>query len=157
MNRPFYSGCAGHPSLDSVTSQRVAFAATAGVVVAASTLACVSTPNSLLMTTSTASRRAVALPVTSWVACASGGVYQGGARLNRISWCDLAAKTISIDTLGCERCGYSPVRVVAVVAAPTREQLEAVRHPGAEFAAVSWRSRAPPVGQLELPMRQRVA
>ena len=87
----------------------------------------------------------------------AGGVYQDGGRPKRIAWSELSAKTFSIDTMACERCGYSPVRVVAVVAAPTREQLEAIRHPGAEFGAVSWRSRAPPVGQLELPMGQRVS
>ena len=88
---------------------------------------------------------------------ASGVGYHGGGRGNRLSWSELAARTFSVDTLVCERCGYSPLRVIAVVAAPTREQLEAVRHPGASFAVFSMRSRAPPGGQLELPMRQRVA
>ena len=78
----------------------------------------------------------------------AGGEYQGGGRPPRMSWSELSAKTFSIDTLGCERCGYSPLRVVAVVATPTREQLEAVLHPVAVFAALSMRSRAPPVGQL---------
>ena len=49
------------------------------------------------------------------------------------------------------------MRVMAVVSSPTREQLEGVGHPGVVFAAHSERSRAPPVGQLELPMRQRAA
>jgi len=70
-----------------------------------------------------------------------GREYPVGARAPRLSWSELSAKTFSVDTLACERCGYSPLRVVAVAVAPTREQLEAVRHPGAVFAAVSWRSR----------------
>ena len=41
----------------------------------------------------------------------------------------MAAKTFSVDTLACERCGASPLRVVAVVRASTGEQLEAVGHP----------------------------
>ena len=70
---------------------------------------------------------------------------------------ELAARTFSVDTLRCERCGYSPIRVIAVVTAPTREQLEAVRHPEGGFKVLPERSRAPPVGQLRLPFMRRAA
>ena len=50
-----------------------------------------------------------------------------------------------------------PMRVIAVVTSPTREQLEAIRRPGAGFVVRKERSRAPPVGQLRLPFMRRAA
>ena len=80
---------------------------------------------------------------------ATGDEYQGGARAPRVSWSELAAKTFGIDVEECARCRHSPMRVMAVVSSPTREQLEAVRHPGVGIAVLSVRSRAPPSGQQE--------
>ena len=70
-----------------------------------------------------------------------------------MSWSDLASKTFGIDVEECPRCRYTPMRVAAVVASPTREQLDAVRHPGVSFAVLSVRSRAPPWGQQEFGFR----
>jgi len=78
-----------------------------------------------------------------------GREYPVRARPPRISWSELSSKTFGIDVEECRRCRYTPMRVVAVVASPTREQLEAVRHPGASFVVLSVRSRAPPWGQQE--------
>jgi hypothetical protein len=79
----------------------------------------------------------------------TGREYPVGARSPRVSWSELASKTFGIDVEECPRCRYTPMRVMAVVSAPTREQLEAVRHPGVGIAVVSVRSRAPPWSQQE--------
>jgi len=72
------------------------------------------------------------------------------SRLDKIPWAELAARTFEVDVLKCARCGFSPIRIVAVVTSPTREQLEAAGGDGAvSFPELrSQRSRAPPTGQL---------
>ena len=86
-----------------------------------------------------------------------GDRYQGRDRPDRLLWHDLASRTFGVDTLSCSRCGFPPLRVLAVVTSPTREQLEAIRRPGASFTVLPERSRAPPAGQLRLPFMRRAA
>ena len=87
----------------------------------------------------------------------TGSEYRDGARPDRLLWHDLASRTFGVDTLSCLRCGFTPMRLIAVVTSPTREQLEAIRRPGAGFVVLPERSRAPPVGQLRLPFMRRAA
>jgi hypothetical protein len=72
-----------------------------------------------------------------------GDKYQSRAekRVSWIPWSDLAAKTFALDFEACPRCGHTPMRVIAVVANPTMEQLEALRDP--EHAAFLARRRRP--------------
>jgi hypothetical protein len=78
----------------------------------------------------------------------AGGERQRRARPDKIPWSDLAKRTFEIDTLLCPRCAHSPMRVIAVIAAPTREQLAALRGGGDVVAVRPERSRAPPAGQM---------
>ena len=79
------------------------------------------------------------------------------SRPSKIPWAELAARTFETDVLRCERCGFTPLRVLEVVAAPTGEQLAAVGV-SALVAGRSrpHRSRGPP-GQLALRFETRAA
>ena len=76
----------------------------------------------------------------------------GEARPDRMLWHDLASRTFGVDTLSCNRCGYTPMRAISVVFAPSAEQLAAVFNSTAGGAPAAWprRSRAPPptTGQM---------
>ena len=47
--------------------------------------------------------------------CRAGEVSQFGGRAPRVSWSELASRRFGVDVERCERCGFSPLRVVAVV------------------------------------------
>jgi hypothetical protein len=46
---------------------------------------------------------------------AAGSRYRGGGQLGKQSWAELSRRTFQVDVERCLRCGFSPVRVVAVV------------------------------------------
>ncbi len=75
----------------------------------------------------------------------------GGARQKRIPWAELLSRTFNVDGYECPRCRAPSLRVVAVVEAPTLEELQAISAAGTPSSRVPWprRSRAPPTnGQL---------
>jgi hypothetical protein len=81
----------------------------------------------------------------------------GPARPQRISWSELAKRTFDIDLTQCARCGHTPIRVVAVVTAPTREQLVALGDGSQLLPARPERSRAPPWGQMSFAFPRAAA
>jgi hypothetical protein len=85
-----------------------------------------------------------------------GDTYRGRAHPERIAWADLAKVTFEVDTLACPRCAHSPMRVVAIVASPTRQQLAAIRSGGEVIPMRPERSRAPPLGQMKLEFPRTV-
>jgi len=80
-------------------------------------------------------------------------------RPDKILWHDLASRTFGVDTLACENCGYTPMRAIAVVFAPTRAQLAVFSVPPPHGAASLWPrpSRAPPKGQMQFEFALKAA
>lgn len=83
---------------------------------------------------------------------------------SRQTWAQLAQHTFQLDVLRCAQCGFSPIRVVEIVVAPTREQLATAhgfgKPPAPGNVPGSIQPRAPPSPancQLELPFMQRAA
>jgi hypothetical protein len=65
-----------------------------------------------------------------------------------VSWSELAKRTFDVDVTHCIRCRHSPTRVVAVVVAPTLEQLAMLGDANVTLQSRPERSRAPPPRQM---------
>lgn len=76
------------------------------------------------------------------------GRHRTRPRPDTIAWSELAKRTFEVDVKRCTRCGHSPIRVVAVVVAPTREQLIMLGDTTNALATRTERCRAPPQGQM---------
>ncbi len=93
----------------------------------------------------------VARPNVVLLVADAGEQVPGGARQQRIPWAELLSRTFDVDGFLCPRCRTPSLRVVAVVEAPTLEELQAISAAGTPSSRVRWpgRSRAPPsTGQL---------
>ena len=90
------------------------------------------------------------LPLTKDGSAGASHRARGGAcpRPDKMSWSELAKRTFDIDVKQCARCGHSPICIVAVVVAPTPEQLAMLGAATVQLSMLSQRSRAPPLGQM---------
>lgn len=80
----------------------------------------------------------------------------------RLNWSQLAQRSFKVDILRCAQCGFSPIRVVEIVVAPTREQLDIAlgKQSISSAAPQPIQPRAPPApatDQLELQFVKRAA
>jgi len=66
---------------------------------------------------------------------------------------------LGVDTLSCEKCGHTPMRVISVICTPSPAQLAAISNPALQETASLWPrpSRAPPTGQMQFAFTRKAA